>query len=71
MLSILRMRTHYRWQKRLKEEGPRGLEEKSWRPKNLRRPTWSAELAQEVLDLREQYPRWGKDKLVVLLRRQG
>jgi putative transposase len=24
-----------------------------------------------VLSLREQYPRWGKDKLVVLLRRQG
>lgn len=29
------------------------------------------ELAQAVLDLREQYPRWGKDKLVVLLRREG
>ena len=24
-----------------------------------------------VLELREQYPRWGKDKLVVLLTRQG
>jgi len=33
--------TLYRWQKRLKEEGPRGVEEKSRRPKNLRRPTWS------------------------------
>ncbi len=63
--------TLYRWQKRLKEEGPKGLEEKSRRPKNLRRPTWSAELAQAVLDLREQYPRWGKDKLVVFLRREG
>jgi len=64
--------TLYRWQKRLKkEEGPKGLEEKSRRPKNLRRPTWSAELAQAVLDLREEYPRWGKDKLVVLLRREG
>ena len=71
MLSILRMRTHYRWQKRLKEEGAKGLEEKSRRPKNLRRPTWSMELAQAVLHLREEYPRWGKDKLVVLLRRQG
>ena len=28
-------------------------------------------LALAVLHLREQYPRWGKDKLVVLLRRQG
>ena len=63
--------TLYRWQKRLKEEGAKGLEEKSRRPKRLRRPTWSVELAQEVLDLRDQYPRWGKDKLVVLLRREG
>jgi transposase InsO family protein len=65
------MRTHYRWQKRFKKEGARGLEEKSRRPKNLRRPTWSVELAQAVLHLREEYPRWGKDKLVVLLRREG
>lgn len=61
----------YRWQKRLKGEGLKGLEEKSRRPKHKRKPTWSPELAQAVLHLREQYPRWGKDKLVVLLRRQG
>ena len=65
------MRTHYRWQKHLKEQGPKGLEDKSRRPKRLRRPTWSMELAQEVLHLREKYPRWGKDKLAVLLRREG
>ena len=63
--------TLYRWQRRLKEQGPRGLEARSRRPKRLRRPTWSVELAQAVLHLREQYPRWGKDKLVVLLRREG
>ena len=28
-------------------------------------------MAQAVLRLRQQYPRWGKDKLVVLLRREG
>ena len=28
-------------------------------------------MAQGVLSLRERYPRWGKDKLVVLLRREG
>jgi hypothetical protein len=52
------MRTHYRWQKHLREQGPKGLEDKSRRPKHLRRPTWSMELAQEVLRLREKYPRW-------------
>ncbi|MBI4757555.1 MAG: transposase [Chloroflexi bacterium] len=29
------------------------------------------ELAEAVLRIREQYPRWGKDKLVILLRREG
>ena len=65
------MRTHYRWQKYLKEQGPKRLEDKSRRSKRLCRPTWSVELAQAVLRLREKYPRWGKDKLVVLLRREG
>ena len=37
----------------------------------MRQPTWSRELVLAVLHLREEYPRWGKDKLVVLLRRQG
>jgi transposase InsO family protein len=29
------------------------------------------ELVEAVLRLREEYPRWGKDKLVILLRREG
>ena len=63
--------TLYRWRKRLREVGPAGLGTKSRRPKTVRGPTWSPELSQAVLKLRERYPRWGKDKLVVLLRRQG
>lgn len=63
--------TLYRWQKRFREGGPRALEEGSRCPKRLRRPTWGPELAQAVLWLREQYPRWGKDKLAVLLHREG
>lgn len=63
--------TLYRWRRRFSQKGPGGLEEHSRRPKRRRQPTWSPELAQAVLQLREQYPRWGKDKLVVLLRRQG
>ena len=63
--------TLYRWEKRLEEEGLKGLEERSHRPRRTRKPTWTPELSQAVLALREQYPRWGKDKLVVLLRREG
>jgi transposase InsO family protein len=63
--------TFYRWRRRYDHRNLRTLEDRSRRPRRLRQPTWSPELAQAVLRLREEYPRWGKDKLVVLLRRGG
>ena len=63
--------TFYRWKRRFDPHALTTLEPRSHRPRRLRQPTWSPALAQAVLTLRRQYPRWGKDKLVVLLRRQG
>jgi len=63
--------TFYRWKRRYNPQHPESLEERSHRPKHLRQPTASPELVAAVLKLREEYPRWGKDKLVVLLREQG
>ena len=64
--------TRYRWRKRLAEKGPKGLEEKSRRPHRVRKPMWwGTELSEIVLGLREEYPGWGKDKIIVLLNRQG
>ena len=63
--------TFYRWRRRYDPGNLRTLENCSRRPHRRRQPTWSPELAQAVLSLREQYPRWGKDKLAVLLRRGG
>ena len=63
--------TFYRWRRRYDPSNLRTLEDRSRRPRRLRQPTWSAELAQAVQSLREQYPCWGKDKLVVLLGREG
>jgi len=63
--------TFYRWRRRYDPHNLRTLEDRSRRPRRLRQPSWSPELAQAVQALREQYPRWGKDKLVVLLRREG
>src|SRR5713226_7122178 len=62
--------TFYRWKRRFDRHDLTTLEERSHRPRQVRKPTWSADLAQRVLSLRLQYPRWGKDKLVVLLRRE-
>lgn len=63
--------TLYRWKLRLEREGPRGLEPRSRRPHRVRRPAWPPELIEAVRTWRERFPRWGKDKLVVLLRRAG
>jgi putative transposase len=63
--------TFYRWKRRYNPYQLENLENRSHRPKHLRQPTASTELVTAVLKLREEYPRWGKDKLVVLLREEG
>ena len=62
--------TFYRWRPRFDRNDLRTLEARSHRPRHLRRPTWTAALAERLLTLRKQYPRWGKDKLVVLLQKE-
>ena len=63
--------TVYRWEKRMRERNLRGLEEDSRRPKRLRTVSWDTNLIEAVMELREHYPRWGKDKLCVLLGRES
>lgn len=63
--------TFYLWQKRFNPRDLTSLEDHSCRPKRVRRPTWAVEVVIAVRRLREQYPRWGKDKLAVLLAREG
>ena len=63
--------TFYRWHRRYEPQDLTTLEPRSHRPQRVRQPTWTPALTQAVLRLREQYPRWGKDKLVVLLHREG
>jgi putative transposase len=63
--------TFYRWQRRYQPLDLSSLEERSHCPQHRRQPTWSFLLERKVLQLRLQFPRWGKDKLVVLLGQQG
>ena len=63
--------TVYTWLKRYRQQGLRGLEDRSRRPQRIRQPTWSPELETRVLRLREENPRWGKDTLTPILRREG
>ena len=62
--------TVYRWRAQFKPRSLKSLEERSRRPHRVRHGEWSRELERTVKRLREQYG-WGKDKLVVLVRREG
>jgi transposase-like protein len=61
--------TLYRWLRHYDPMDLTSLESGSHRPHRCRRPTWSFALEEKVLTLRLQFPRWGKDKLVVPVRR--
>lgn len=63
--------TFYRWKRRYVPMALASLESRSHRPRRLRQPTWSAELALAVRQLRTENPRWGKAKLTPLLHAQG
>jgi len=49
--------TFYRWKKRYNPRHIESLEGRSHRPRHVRQPTYSAELVEAVLKLREEYPR--------------
>lgn len=63
--------TLYRWLHRFDPHDLSSLRDRSRRPRHLRQPQWPLALQQAIVRLREQYPRWGKNKLVVLLHTQG
>jgi hypothetical protein len=63
--------TLYRWQKRVDRRGLIGLEDGDRRPKRVRRPQWSPELAEAVLALREAHPGMGKEKIWKIHARDG
>jgi len=63
--------TFYRWKRRYDTKRLETLEDRSHRPRQVRQPKYTQEEVKAVLKMREQYPRWGKDKLAVLLRGEG
>ena len=63
--------TVYRWLARFDRFHPERLESRPSTPRRRRRPTWTTDQLVAVREVRRRYPRWGKDKLAVLLRREG
>ncbi len=63
--------TFYRWKRRYNPQDIATLGDGAHHPKHVRQPMYSAELLQAVIRLRQEHPRWGKDKLRVLLEQEG
>lgn len=65
--------TFYRWKNRYKPLNLKTLEDdpKTRRPKRLRIPTTSLEVVEKIRSYSILYPRWGKEKIAVLLQRDG
>ena len=60
-----------RWARAYRRDGIAGLEPRSRRPRRVRQPQTPSAVVQRIRELREQYPRWGREKLRVLLQRDG
>jgi len=67
--GIGRMTLH-RWLERFKHYGLLGLNERSRKPKNVRKPTTFSNVVARAVQLRKQYPAWSKYKIRVLLERE-
>jgi len=65
--------TFYRWRRRYDPRRLESLEDdpRTRRPHRVRQPETPPAVVGRIQALREQYPRWGKDKLGVLLQREG
>ncbi|GAB6942424.1 IS481 family transposase [Thermus brockianus] len=64
--------TYYRWEKRLREGGLRGLRSKPRGPRHLRAKVhWSPRLLLRVEGLRKGNPTWGRWPIWVRLRKEG
>lgn len=59
------------WLKRFEQAGMLGLNDKSHRPKNLRKPTTDWDTVNEIVKTRKQYPAWSKYKIRKILSRQN
>ena len=63
--------TYYRWRKRYRQGGVGALDKRSTRPRRCRTRQWTSACERQVWALRREYPYMGKQRLRVLLARQG
>lgn len=59
------------WRDKFNRTGMLGLNDKSHRPKNVRKPTTGWEIVNEIVRIRKQYPAWSKYKIKKILSRKN
>ena len=59
------------WRNKFNQIGMLGLNDKSHKPKNVRRPTTDWRTVEEIVKIRKQYPAWSKYKIRKILSRQN
>ena len=59
------------WLRKFRQAGMMGLNDRSHRPKNIRKPTTSWEAVNEIVKIRKRYPAWSKYKIRKILSRQN
>lgn len=62
--------TFWRWRRRYDPHDLISLESRSRRPKRSPRRT-STEIEKKILNIKQAHPRWGKEKIAFVLRREG
>jgi len=64
--------TFYRWKRKYQKDNLKSLEDdrKSRKPHILRHPQTPVLVVEEIKTLRETYPRWGKEKIYILLKKE-
>ena len=59
------------WRDRLKDSGIRGLNDRSHKPKNVRKPSTDWSTVSEIVSIRKEYPAWSKYKIHRILLRKN
>lgn len=58
------------WRNKFDRTGMMALNDKSHRPKNIRKPTTNWDIVVEIVAIRKQYPAWSKYKIGAMLKRK-
>jgi len=64
-------RTVRRWRNRFNQIGILGLNDRSHKPKNVRKPAIDWKIVAEIVKIRKQYPAWSKYKIKRMLTREN